>query len=246
MIALMPDPEQPAAAGGTAATASGPERRRRGRPAQLSREQIVAAALESNLDTLTVRELAARLGVTHGALYRWVGDRDQLLDMISEVIVDRIVPAGQPQPGQWRTWLRRLAWSMHDEFLAVPGYATRTARPHRHNPGSFGRLRDGVIQAFTVAGASPELAEQSWYIFGASIVDWLAATESPLELGHSEPRFDLFLDVLLRGLPAREPATPRPAPGGAADNSPTLAPARNDGTLPRPGRAGGAAGRTPV
>ena len=187
----------------------------RGRPAQLSREQVVAAALQSNLDTLTVRELAARLGVTHGALYRWVANREELLDLISDVIVDRILPAGPPRGSQWRGWLRRLAWSMHDEFLAVPGYATRTARPHRHNAASFGRLRDGVIGAFTNAGVPPEMAEQSWYIFGGSVVSWLAAAENSLQLGSAAPRFDLFLDALLRGLPAREPATPRPFPGGA-------------------------------
>jgi AcrR family transcriptional regulator len=176
-----------------------------GRPPQISREQIVAAALRGNLDTLTMRELAARLGVTHGALYRWVSSSDELFDMISEVMVERILPAGLPSRRTWRPWLGRLAWAMHDEFLAVPGYASRVARPHRHNPRSFGRLRAATIDAFTAAGVSPELAEQSWYIFGTSVVSWIAATEAPLDLGSSQPRFDLFLDSLLRGLPAREP-----------------------------------------
>jgi AcrR family transcriptional regulator len=188
----------------------------RGRPAQLSREQIVAAALESNLDTLTVRELAGRLGVSHGALYRWVPGQDELMDLVSEVIVERIMPADEPRADQWQAWLRRLAWAMHDEFLAVPGYATRTARPHRHNPASFGRMRGGVVAAFTAAGAPAEMAEQSWYIFGTSVVSWLAATENSLKLGAAEPRFDLFLDALLRGLPASEPATARPARASVA------------------------------
>jgi AcrR family transcriptional regulator len=185
-------------------------RAKRGRPAQLSRELIVATALESNLDTLTVRELAGRLGVTHGALYRWVPSRQALADLVSEVIVERILPAEPAGPDQWRDWLRRLAWSMHDEFLAVPGYASRIARPHQHNPASFSRLRDHVVAAFAAAGASPGMAEQSWYIFATSIVSWLAATENSLDLGPAEPRFDLFLDALLRGLPAQEPAAERP------------------------------------
>ena len=113
----------------------------RGRPAQLSREMIVAAALESNIDTLTVRELATRLGVSHGALYRWVSSRDQLLDLVSEVIVDRVMPDHDPRPNQWQPWLRQLAWAMHDEFLAVPGYATRTARP-------IGTARRGELVRF--------------------------------------------------------------------------------------------------
>jgi AcrR family transcriptional regulator len=66
-------------------------RRRLGRPAQISREQIVDAALSAgNLDTLTMRELVARLEVRHGALYRWVKNRDQLFDLISDVMVERI------------------------------------------------------------------------------------------------------------------------------------------------------------
>lgn len=193
------------------AKTSPPRRPGRGRPAQLSREQIVAAALESNVDTLTVRDLAARLGVSHGALYRWVPGQAELLDLVSEVIVDRILPPDEPAPGTWSSWLRRLAWSMHDEFLAVPGFATRIARPHQHGARSFTRIRGGVISAFTAAGVTPALAEQSWYIFGTSVVSWLAAMENPLELGDAEPRFDLFLDALLRGLPARESADARPS-----------------------------------
>jgi AcrR family transcriptional regulator len=181
-----------------------------GRKPQISREQIVAAALQGSVGTLTMRELAARLGVTHGALYRWVRGSDELFDLISEVMVERILPAGEPDGAAWRPWLARLAWAMHDEFLAVPGYATRVARPHRHNPESFGRLRTAITGAFGGAGVSPELAEQSWYIFGTSVVSWLAATEAPLGLGTSEPRFELFLDSLLNGLPAREPGLTRP------------------------------------
>lgn len=172
----------------------------------------MAAALQCNLETLTMRELAARLGVTHGALYRWVRSSEELFDLVSEVMVDRILPAGEPDGAAWRAWLARLAWAMHDVFLSVPGYATRVARPHRHNPESFGRLRAAVTGAFSAAAVSPEMAEQSWYIFGTSVVSWLAAAEAPLGLGTSEPRFELFLDSLLRGLPAREPGLTRPDP----------------------------------
>jgi AcrR family transcriptional regulator len=177
-----------------------------GRPARLSREQIVAAALESDVDTLTMRELATRLGVAHSALYRWVRDRDQLVDLISEVMVDRVLPADEPTPATWRAWLTRLAWSMHDEFLAVPGFATRVSRPHRHNPAAFGLLRERVVAAFTAAGAAPDLAVQSWHIFGLGVISWLGLHEQPFDHGADpHPRFDLYLDTLLRGLPARLP-----------------------------------------
>ncbi|WP_220093586.1 TetR/AcrR family transcriptional regulator [Flexivirga caeni] len=204
-------PPRPDASSGNADDAAQAPRRGRGRPAVLSRERIVAAALESNLDTLTVRELATKLGVRHGALYHWVADRDELLDLVSQVIVDRVLPADDPRPEQWRDWLRRLAWSAHDEFLAVPGYATRTSQPHRHNQESFGRMRTQVIKAFTAAGASPEMAEQSFYIFATSLFSCLSAIENSVDLGGSDVRYDVFLETLLRGLPARDEVPGRPA-----------------------------------
>jgi AcrR family transcriptional regulator len=166
------------------------------------RPRIVAAALECDLRTVTMRDVAARLGVSHSALYRWVADRDELFDVIGEVMVERILPVDDPAADSWREWLCRLAWRMHDEFLAVPGYAAHVAAPHRHNPDAFGRLRGRVVDAFRQAGASAEMAEQSWYIFGLAVVQWLAAQQA--DLGPGVPRFDLFLDTLLRGLPARE------------------------------------------
>jgi AcrR family transcriptional regulator len=185
-------------------------RRRPGRPAQISREQIVDAALSSgNLDTLTMRELAVRLEVRHGALYRWVRNREELLDLISAVMVERVLAADAPGGGDWRPRLARVAWAMHDQFLAVPGYATHLSRPHRHGSHSFERVRTEVTSAFASTGVRPDMAEQSWYIFITSVVSWLAAQENPLDLGPSAPRFELFLDVLLRGLPAREPDTQR-------------------------------------
>ncbi|PWI42177.1 TetR/AcrR family transcriptional regulator [Streptomyces sp. ICBB 8177] len=181
-----------------------------GRPAQLSRERIVEAALSSgNLDELTMRELAGRLGASHSALYRWVRNRDQLFDLVSEVMVERVLPPEGPDGRHWRAWLAQVAWAMHDRFLAVPGYATRTSRPHRHAARPFERLRREVVTAFAGAGVSPELAEQSWYIFITSVVSWLAIHENPLDLGDAAPRFELFLDTLLRGLPAREPGVER-------------------------------------
>lgn len=181
----------------------------RGRPARLSRDQIVAAAMQGDINELTMRTLAARLGVSHSALYRWVRNRDDVLDLISEIVIDRVIPTEPPTKANWQDWLARLAWAMHDEFLAIPGYAARIAQPHRHDAAAFERLRDSITAAFRAAGASREMAAHSWLIFGFGIVNWLGDEQRGLHHGDVEPRFDLFLDALLRGLPARTPVEHR-------------------------------------
>ncbi|OLR94789.1 TetR/AcrR family transcriptional regulator [Actinokineospora bangkokensis] len=192
-------------------TDDAPGRRRPGRPAQLSRDLIVEAVSQAdNVDTLTMRELAARLDVSHGALYRWVKNRDELFDLVSEVVVDRVLERAGAEDQQLRPWLTRLAWAVHDEFLALPGYATHLSRPHRHNAHSIDRLRTVVTTGLRRADVPADLADHSWQIFITCVVSWLAATENPLHLSASTPRFDLFLDTLVRGLPAREPGAPRP------------------------------------
>lgn len=167
-----------------------------GRPPRLSRERIVDAALQGGVATLTMRELAARLGVSHSSLYRWVADRDGVLDLVSEAMVERVLPEDEPGADTWRDWLVRLARAMHDEFLAVPGYAPHVARPHRHHPESFGRLRDKAVAAFRAGGADAEQAERNWTIFGLGVVRWLGAASDDPE----EPPFDFYVDTLLRGL----------------------------------------------
>lgn len=92
---------------------------------------------------------------------------------------------------------------LHAEAAHLRGVPARPA-PHRHNPDAFGRLRSRVVDAFRHAGASADMAEQSWYVFGLAVVQRLAAQQADLDLGPCAPRFDLFLDTLLRGLPARE------------------------------------------
>lgn len=176
-----------------------------GRPAQLSRERIVeTVASFANVDSMTMRELAARLEVRHSALYRWVKNRDELFDLISEVVVDRILGAPAPDTSDWHVQLDHLAWTIREQFLAVPGYASYLARPHPHNAHSVDRLRKACTSLFADAGSTPDLAEQSWLIFITATVGWLAAEEQPPLGGPAARRFELFVDVLLRGLPARE------------------------------------------
>jgi len=87
-----------------------PPRRRRGRPARLSPEVIVTAALalldREGADALTMRRLGGELGVEAMSLYRHIADRSALLDALAAHLAGEI----EPNPGEdWADALRTFA-----------------------------------------------------------------------------------------------------------------------------------------
>jgi AcrR family transcriptional regulator len=67
----------------------------------LSREAVIDAALEmldsAGVDGLSMRALADRLGVKAASLYWHLRDKEQLLEMVAETVLDRVeVPASPP------------------------------------------------------------------------------------------------------------------------------------------------------
>lgn len=175
---------------------------KRGRPARLSRDVIAAAALELGVARLSMNALAEHLGVAKSSLYGWVSSREELLGLVSNVVMERCLPEDDPVDGDWHTWLAELAWCMRRELLSVPGYPAYVTGPHEQHSDAFGRLRGRVIGVFESAGFDHDLAVQNWYIFSRAVINWLPLEQQARELGEPAPRFDLLLQVLLRGLPA--------------------------------------------
>jgi TetR/AcrR family tetracycline transcriptional repressor len=96
----------------------------------VSREQLVETAIEvldeSGLAGLTLRQVAARLGVQAPALYWHVRNKRELLDLMAEAIVARSVPTDrqQPVPGQpWWEWLAERTQAVCESLRAHPDSA---------------------------------------------------------------------------------------------------------------------------
>lgn len=77
----------------------------------LDRQQVIDEALrllgEQGLDALSLRTLAARLGVQAPTLYWHIGSKGELLDALADAIMDDAVgavPAHRPGGG-WSEWL---------------------------------------------------------------------------------------------------------------------------------------------
>ncbi|WP_248958985.1 TetR/AcrR family transcriptional regulator [Sphaerisporangium perillae] len=103
--------------GGGAAPREGLVWSRIGRPAParrpaLSREQIVAAAIEiadaEGLGSLSMRGIAVRLGAGTMSLYRHIPDKDDLLDLMVDEVYG-MIELPETAPGDWREVLTLIA-----------------------------------------------------------------------------------------------------------------------------------------
>ncbi|MFJ9723871.1 TetR/AcrR family transcriptional regulator [Streptomyces sp. NPDC101209] len=113
-------------------TGSDPARRAsdRGRYGRLSRERVLASALElvdrEGLSALSMRRLGAELGVEAMALYRYAAGKDALLDGLVEALYLELAqrladrPGGDADGVPWRTELHRVVRATYEVCMAHP------------------------------------------------------------------------------------------------------------------------------
>jgi TetR/AcrR family tetracycline transcriptional repressor len=96
----------------------------------VTRDQLVETAIlvldEAGLAGLTLRQVAARLGVQAPALYWHVRNKRELLDLMAEAIVAQSIAANQqqPAPGQaWWEWLAERTQAICESLRAHPDSA---------------------------------------------------------------------------------------------------------------------------
>jgi len=111
--------------------------RRYARPRpHLSLDQLVEAAIalldEEGLDGLTTRALAARLGVQSPALYWYIRDKGELLDLVADAICAPVLDAttgaaagpgncqGSPGAGFFTPCFLSRAWTLWEGCAPTP------------------------------------------------------------------------------------------------------------------------------
>lgn len=153
----------------------------------LSRERILDAALAladaEGVEGLTMRRLAAELGVEAMTIYYHVPNKDAILDALVEHVIAEIE---LPQSGTaWRSALRSLALSAY-EVLGRHRWATRLMLRGGGWPGPM-RLRymDTILAFLTDAGFEPTVADHAYHAIEGHVMGF-TLWEAGMNLGTRE------------------------------------------------------------
>jgi TetR/AcrR family transcriptional regulator, tetracycline repressor protein len=131
--------------------------------APLTRELIASVAADlikaEGIETLTMRSMAARLGVSAMALYHHVADKDEIVRLVGDDILAHI-ELPDPESGDWRQLLTDAVHATHAALLSVPGM-TSVVLTHTLLPNAR-RILFFCVRQFERAGLSPKQARLAY------------------------------------------------------------------------------------
>src|SRR5512143_4252593 len=97
-----------------------PPRRGRGRPRRIDRKKILDAAAQMSAGELSMPELAKHMGVSVAALYRYVGGRDQVLELLGRHAMATLELPAQDH-AHWAEWMLGYAGALRGALRRFPG-----------------------------------------------------------------------------------------------------------------------------
>lgn len=166
---------------------------------RLSLERIVDETLalvdEQGIASASMRSLAERLGVQAMSLYRYVGSREELFDLVVERIVDELSADNEvdmhPVAG-WRDYLGRLARGVRRYAMAHPHafplVATRpTEAPWVNPPLRSMRWIEAMLQGLHDEGFTDEQVIFTYRAFNSFLLGFLLLETSAMALRDPKP-----------------------------------------------------------
>lgn len=190
----------------------------RGPKASLTPEEVVAAAIEiadaDGLGAVTMHAVAARLGFTTMALYRYFPSKEALYDAILDAGLG-LPPEPPDPPLGWRDEIIRWAHAKRAMLSAKPwiGELPFVAAPHGPNwmawlealtrplsglglaPAEIGQMIS-VIDGYTRGASDTSIALARARARGTSDREWAAAVGADLGRAIGDPRFPAFAAIL--------------------------------------------------
>jgi AcrR family transcriptional regulator len=170
----------------------------------LTRDRVVTEALAvistDGAQALSMRGLAARLGVVPGALYRHVRSKEQLYDLVLEAVLAEVDCRADPtQP--WTAQVATLAHRLRAALEHHPGVAALLKTRDPVSPASLA-LAEAFLAPLLTAGLSgPEAALAFRLIYDYTLGFALADPSSPAEQRLQDTVTRQQLEAFLRALP---------------------------------------------
>ncbi|HVV30856.1 MAG TPA: helix-turn-helix domain-containing protein [Mycobacteriales bacterium] len=166
------------AADETSPTAERPPRRRGGRqPTPLSLEDVTAAGVavtaRHGLEALTVRAVAAELGVTAPAVHYYIAGKRELVNRVCEEVASRIDLSVDPD-ASWIDQYVEIVLAMDRCFAQFPGVAAR-ALASTGTSRAARRIADVVMGILRGAGFSQSDAFALYAAAQMLFTGWLVA-----------------------------------------------------------------------
>ncbi|MCC7054282.1 MAG: TetR/AcrR family transcriptional regulator C-terminal domain-containing protein [Gemmatimonadaceae bacterium] len=195
-----------------------PHKATRGPKAALSRDDVVAAAIrvadEGDLAALTMHAVAAQLGYTPMALYRYFPNKEALVDAAVDAALGAPPRRDGPHEG-WRAEIRHWACAKREMLCARPWLAELpfVAAPHGPNWLSW---HEAFLRTIAHTGLTPEdmmdvLSVVHGYVHGSADTiislsratargvtpeQWAAAVGADLSRAIGDPRYPMLSGIL--------------------------------------------------
>ncbi|MGC0144549.1 TetR/AcrR family transcriptional regulator C-terminal domain-containing protein [Pseudactinotalea sp. Z1732] len=195
-------------------------KRVRGQHAGLTRAMVLGGALDlvdrQGAASLTMRGLAAELGVEAMALYHHVSNKDQLLDGLVELVVGDAVPP-ESTGREWREFMRSYGLRLSARLRAHPEVLPLVATRPALTPTVL-RMLDRGVRVLQEGGFPPGWALQAIHVVTGFVVGSLGAFPETTGDGGDPERVERLSAVELADFPALQAAvTCGHAPGSGQD-----------------------------
>ena len=201
---------------------------RRGRPGPrrtLDEQTILDAALtvlaERGADGVSIRGIAARVGVAPNAIYTYFPDKAAVLHGLVEQLLGRVNHDRFINPSlPWRDRIHALALDLRAELLTHPGAVHLVIGTPLNGPNALG-VGQILLAILADAGLDPDNATNAAYLLNVHILGSVAIQVA--DLNHTQPptradpdietqRFLWGLNRILDGLAAHVRTGERPLP----------------------------------
>ena len=155
----------------------------------VTRERMLRAAMAladaEGLDAVTMRRLAAALGVEAMSLYHHVPNKDALLDGLVAAVIGEVNEATRKSTGvDWRGALRDRCLAARDVMVRHP-WAPGLLRARTTIPTSVVFYYEGVLGLLIEGGFSYALAHKALHALGSMPLGFVQELFSPAAAGGS-------------------------------------------------------------